>query len=77
LLNVHLDRHKASKLLKELIEHNLTEASFISLRENKHGKFDLIIKGKVDSQNLEQFIAEQNLVLNLDKEKGDCIISKP
>jgi hypothetical protein len=72
-----LERSKAVALLKEMIVLNLVLPSIIDLEPNKHGKFDLILKGDCDTQSFRQFIAERKLELEENKEKGYCIISKP
>ena len=72
-----MDRKEAVALLRELIILNLVLPSLVSLQENKHGKFDLVIKADCNSQSLIQFIAEKHLVLTLNKKNGYCVISKP
>lgn len=72
-----MDRKEAVALLRELIIRNLALPSLVSLQENKHGKFDLVMKADCDSQPLIQFIAEKNLVLTENKKNGYCVISKP
>ena len=46
-------------------------------RQNKRGKFDLVLKGDCDTLALRQFIAERNLTLRENEKKGFCAISKP
>jgi hypothetical protein len=72
-----LERSEAVTLCKELIVLNLAVPYLVDLEPNKHGKFDLILKGDYDIQALRQFIAERKLAMEEDKEKGHCIISKP
>jgi hypothetical protein len=72
-----LERSEAVALLKGLIVLNLALPSYVDLEPNKHGKFDLILKGDCDTQALRQFTAERKLNMEENKEKGYCIITKP
>lgn len=71
-----MERKEAVELLRMLAGLNLVSPSFVSLKENKGGKFDLIMKSG-DSQALKQLAAERDLVIEVDVEKGYCIIHKP
>jgi hypothetical protein len=72
-----LDRKEATMLLKELAEANLIRPSYVFLKSNKHGHFDLIIKGDCDPVELRQFIVKRDLALLADKEQGTCRIYIP
>jgi hypothetical protein len=64
-------------LLKEIIDGNLGVPSVVSLERNKHGKFDLILRGECDTSGIRQFVIQRNLTFREDKEKGYCTIFKP
>ena len=72
-----LDRHEATALLKELIEAGLAEPSFVVLEENRHGKFDLVIKDDYNLDRIRTFVAKKNLNVKEDKAKGYCTIFRP
>ncbi len=72
-----MQRKEAISLLKELIDANLVQPSFVHLKENQHGHFDLIIKGYCDPIEIRQLIAKKDLGLLVDKEKDICKIYKP
>ena len=69
-----MDRAEAVALLKELISLNLIQPSLISVEKNSSGGFSLIMKVDGDLQGIRQLIAEKNLAMEEDKEKGYCII---
>ena len=71
-----MERSEAVALLKELIVLNLALPSLVDLEPNKHGKFNLILKGDYDIQALRRFITERKLAMEENKEKGYCIVSK-
>ena len=72
-----MERREAVALLKELVSNNLAIPSLVALKENRRGKFELFLKCDCDLPLLRQFLAEKNLMLTEDKEKGSCVISKP
>jgi hypothetical protein len=72
-----LDRHEAVALIKELIGLNLVQPHFISLRENSHAKYDLVVVGNCSSLVLKNFLAQKNLAIKDDSNKGFCVIFKP
>jgi hypothetical protein len=74
---VPMERHEAVAVLKEIINGNLGMPSIVALERNKHGKFDLKLKGDCDIQGLREFVAGRNLALKEDEEKGYCSIIKP
>ena len=75
--NVHLDRAGAVALVKELISLHLVQPSLISIEKNTRGAFSLIMKVDGDIQGVKHLIAEKNLVIEEDKEKGYLIIFEP
>jgi hypothetical protein len=70
-----LQRKEAVSLLKQLIERELVQPSFVSLEKNKQGGFDLVLKVDCDLQPLKKFLSENNLAVR--EEKGYCAIYKP
>ena len=75
--NVHLDRAEAVSLLKELISLHLVQPSLISIEKNNRGTFSLIMKVDGDLQGIRKLIAEKNLAIEEDEEKGYFIIFEP
>jgi hypothetical protein len=75
--NVHLDRAEAVALVKELISLHLVQPSLISIEKNTRGAFSLIMKIDGDLQGIKHLIAEKNLAIEEDKEKGYFIIFEP
>ncbi len=71
-----MERHEALALLRELVENKVSQPSFVSIRENQNGKFNLILKDDYSSEELKQLAAQKNLLVEVD-EKGYCIIRKP
>jgi len=71
-----LERKEAVALLKELVDAGLEEPSFVVLKENKNGKFDLVIKDDYNLDRICAFIANKNLVVREDKAKGYCTICR-
>ena len=72
-----MERREVVAIVKELVGSNIARFSLVFLKENKRGKFDLVVKGDFAPQTLKQFISENNLLLHEDTEKGYCVISKP
>ncbi len=72
-----MQRSEAIALLKEIIEANLVQPSFIHVKGNQHGHYDLIIKGDCDAVEIRQLIAKKDLALLVEKEKDTCRIYKP
>lgn len=78
LLEEHiLERPEAVAVLKEIIHDHIVMPHGIFLKQNRRGKFDLVLKGDCDTLALRQFAAERNLALIEDAGKGFCAISKP
>ena len=72
-----MERKQAIGLLKEIVAQNLVRPSLVALTVNKHNKFDLMLKGDCDVQELREFVGEKALAVKEDEEKGFCIIYKP
>ncbi len=72
-----LQRSEAIALLKEIIGANLVQPSFIHVKENQHGHYDLIIKDECDPVEIRRLIAKKDLALLVDKEKDTCRIYRP
>lgn len=70
-----MERNEAAALLKELITLKLVSPSFLSIRRNEYGKFDVVLKTDVNAPDFKQFITERNLIMYTDKE-GFCVISR-
>ncbi len=71
-----MQRHEAVAILKEIINCNLAMPSIVALEKNKRGTFNLIMKADCDAKSIRQFTDEKNLTVELDNERGYCIISK-
>lgn len=71
-MGVHLERHQAIALLKEIITRNLAQPTAVYVRENK-GKFELVIKEYCELP-LQNFVAEKGLKWRVRKDLGVCII---
>jgi hypothetical protein len=74
-VGVHLERHQAVALLKEIATHDLAQPTAVYVREN-NGKFELVMKDDCRPP-LQNFIAEKGLKWRVNKEMGVCIIYKP
>lgn len=72
-----MDRKEAVALISELIDRKLAVTSFVYLKQNSQGDFDLVVKGKYDGLVLRAFLADKECILREDKEKGTCTIYKP
>ena len=72
-----MKREEATALLKELLYYNLVQPSYVHLKRNEHGHFDLVIKCDCDVIELRKFIVAKDLALLVDKEHGTCRIYKP
>jgi hypothetical protein len=73
----YLDRIEAVALLKELAELNLVIPSIVSIDKNKEGNFNLTIKTNSNLLGIRAFLADKNLILYEDTEKGTCTIYTP
>ncbi len=75
-----MDRKEAVALIKEIVDSNLVEPSFIVLKDNGHAMFDLETKGACGGcrkTELTVFLASKDLLLSENKKKGMCRIYKP
>jgi len=72
-----VERKEATALLKEIVGNSLCLPNFVDLKENKHGKFDLVLKGDCDTKALMQFAEEKNLTAKKETGKGYWLIIKP
>ena len=73
----YLDRIEAMALLKELAGLNLVISSIVSIDKNKEGTFNLTIKTNDNLLGIRAFLADKNLILFEDTEKGTCTIYTP
>lgn len=69
-----LDRAEAVSLLKELITLGLILPSFVSVEKNERGAFSLTMKTNGDVAELRAFLADKELMLSEDNERGTCTI---
>lgn len=60
-----------------MITLNIVHPFLVSLKEKEHGNFDLILKLDCEIDELRLFIAEKNLAMEENVEKGVCTISNP
>ena len=74
-MGVHLERHQAVALLKEIATLDLAQPTAVYIREN-NGKFELVMKDDCRPL-LQNFIAEKGLKWRVNKEMGVYIIYKP
>ena len=72
-----MDRGEAIALIRKLIELDLAHPSFVSLEKNSQGSFDLTMKADGNLNEIRAFIANKDLIIYEDKEKGTCTICKP
>jgi hypothetical protein len=71
-----LDRNEAISLLREMSEHHFIQPSQGAIQGNEFNSYSLILKTR-NSLFLSAFLAEKELVLHEDKEKGICKIFSP
>jgi|WetSurMetagenome_2_1015567.scaffolds.fasta_scaffold1941309_1 hypothetical protein len=71
-----MDRKEAVLLLRELLEHHFIESSHASIQRSDIDDYNLILKSR-NSLFLTAFMADKNLILHEDKEKGICRIVSP
>ncbi len=72
-----MERKEATATLKEIIDLNPEFLSFVTLIENDHGKFDIVIKGDCDLTELKSVLAERKLKIEENMEDGYYTIFKP
>jgi hypothetical protein len=71
-----LNRNEAISLLREISDHHFIQPSQGAIHRNEINIYSLILKTR-NSLFLNAFLAEKNLVLHEDKEKGICRIFSP
>ncbi|MGA2386924.1 MAG: hypothetical protein ABSG33_10370 [Candidatus Bathyarchaeia archaeon] len=71
-----MERKEAVALLRELVNNNLAESSLVSIEKNPSGDFNLIMKDYCGTKELKLFVAGKNLKIDVDEQKGYCIIHK-
>ena len=72
-----MERNEAVELLRELIDKNLASPSLMSLEKNQRGRFKVIMKDDCDTMAIREFVAEKNLMVEVDSERGYCVIRRP
>ena len=72
-----MKREEATALLKDLLNYDLVQPSYVHLKRNEHGHFDLVIKCDCDVIELRKLVVEKDLALLVDTEQGTCRIYKP
>ena len=75
--DVHLDRKEAIDLLKDLIVHDLVEPSWVSIEVRTPNHYQIQIKNNYNRNRIEQFIRDNNLIVEEDKEKRYLLINNP
>jgi hypothetical protein len=71
-----LNRNEAISLLKELLDHHFIQPSHASIHRDEIDNYSLILKIR-NSLFLSAFMADKDLVLHEEKEKGICRIFSP
>jgi hypothetical protein len=71
-----MQHEETAVLYKELIESNLIEPSWASVKEVEPNLFALTIKSCYSIASVENFLKEHDLLLKEDKEKKQYIIFK-
>lgn len=49
----------------------------MSIEKNRRGSFKVIMKNDCDTMALREFAAEKNLMVEVDSERGYCVIHRP
>lgn len=49
----------------------------MSLEKNQRGRFKVIMKDDCDTMAIREFVAEKNLMVEVDSERGYCVIRRP
>ena len=71
-----MDRAEAVALLKQLVALNLALPTYVTLDE-KNGVFTIVLKGECNIQAMNDFVAEKNLSIKMDKSNCTYTIYKP
>jgi len=72
-----VDRKEAIALIRKLIELDLAQPSFVSIEKNSQGTFNLTMKLNNNINEIKAFVAEKDLIIYEDRERGTCTIRKP
>ena len=71
-----MQREEVVVLYKELIDSNLIDPNWASVKEIEHNQFALTIKSCYSITSVENFLKEHDLLLKEEKEKRQYIIYK-
>ncbi|HMK94746.1 MAG TPA: hypothetical protein VK536_05015 [Candidatus Limnocylindrales bacterium] len=69
-----MERKEAVALLREVIGNNLAQPKIVSLEKNQSGRFNLVMNDECNNRALKRFVAQKNLIAELDKKKGYLVI---
>ena len=72
-----LDRLQAIAILKELVDYNLVEPSYLSTVQVKPNSFQIQIKCDYNMEEIEAFAKKHGLTITEDKERKYLVIFKP
>jgi hypothetical protein len=72
-----LERAEAVSLVKEVVSSFLAHPSLVYLKERERGKYDLVLAGDLEVNELRRLVAKKNLILDDVDEKGFSVIHKP
>ena len=72
-----MNRAEAIALIRKLIELDLAQSSFVSIEKNSQGTFNVTLKTNGRLNEIRVFVANKDLIVYEDKEKGTCTIRKP
>lgn len=72
-----MDRQQAVALLKEMMALDLVQPSFVTVEKNNRGTYSLIMKPNGNLTEIRAFLADKELMLLENKEKGTCSICTP
>jgi hypothetical protein len=74
---VPLDRLQAMAMLKELVDNDLVEPSYVSMVQSKPNHFLIQIKGDYNKMEIERHAKKHGLTIIEDKERKYLTIFKP
>ena len=69
-----MERKEAVALLREVIGNNLAQPTIVSIEKNQNGSFNLVMKDDCNNRALRRFVAQKNLIAEVDKKKGYFVI---
>ena len=72
-----LDRAQAIAMLKELIENDLVEPSYVNICERLPNHYQIQIKCDYNKQQIETYAKKHGLIIEEDKDQKYCLIFKP